>query len=532
MSSQGERSDSFSVNLTIEDAQVETDSNGYSAINQINSLAEPGERGSVPRQKSFMMELVEKKGPPQIFILIILIAMAFGSTVGVVPAVMTDRYARLNHGYSDPRDCGSYVSIDDKPEECLLGSAEAQDATAYASLVSNCLTFIMASLLGAISDEVGRRDILILGLFLSFTSPICLVLIQMRPSMSPNWYYIANASSGLVSWMSIILSSLSDVLPPKWRAAGFGLLLASFSVGLALSPIFAVFFNHFEVSVVSLCMLMLALSVIVFFFPETLPPSVAEEAKRIRTLQLQENTTSSWLGSTLHMLNRPVRELSILNRNSFFRLLASLAFFSGMVSQADQSLLLYYLEDRLAFNDKDIVKMFILIGVLGILVQGILIKPFIQCLGEKLVIVMAFLIGSIVNVLYGIASEKWMIFVALSLGSFVGMSFPTISAIKANNVKENEQGRIQGALFSVQALAAGLGPMSLRLVFHFTKDTVFPGPGAMWLFAALLFLIATGFALILPSDKANSTQPLYASGQDGYDEVNEEQNPTGEALLQ
>lgn len=522
--------------------QIEDNNNDSSNTN--NTEVEDDERSSSiisheedNNNKSFIMELVEKRGPSMILLLITLFAMAFGSTIGIVPAIMTDRYARLNHGYDSSLDCGSYISIKDKPEECLLGSADAQDAAAYANLVSNCFTFLMASLLGAMSDEYGRRDILISGLFLSCTSTVCLVLMQMRPMMSPNWYYIASASSGLISWFPICLSSLSDVLSPKWRAAGFGLFLASFSVGIALSPIIAIFFNHFHVSVVSLGMLILALSVVFFFFPETLPPAAAEEAKQTRIRrdqqeQQQQRATRCFGSNILYTLKRPIRELSILNRNTFFRLLALLAFFSGMVAQADQSLLLYYLEDRLAFNDKDVAKMFVLIGVLGILVQGILIKPFIQFIGEKHVIVMAFIIGSLVNVLYGIASEKWMIFAALPLGSFVGMSFPTISAIKSNNVKQNEQGRIQGALSSVQALASGAGPMALRVIFRFTQDTV---PGAMWLFAAFLYLIATGFALTLPSDKANSTTPWLCKRRrrDGYDEVDDDgqQRSVEEALL-
>lgn len=167
--------------------------------------------------------------------------------------------------------------------------------------------------------------------------------------------------------------------------------------------------------------------------------------------------------------------------------------------------------------------MFLLMGVLGIFVQGVLIKPFIYCLGEKYVIVLAFLVGSVHNVLYGVASQKWIVFVALSLASFVAMSFPTISAIKANNVAENEQGRIQGALSSIQALAAGTGPMVLRFVYQLTRGSTFPGPGTMWLVAAFLYVIATFFALLLPSEKANSRQ---AARRDGYEELSDENDST------
>jgi len=70
------------------------------------------------------------------------------------------------------------------------------------------------------------------------------------------------------------------------------------------------------------------------------------------------------------------------------------------------------------------------------------------------------------------------------------------------NVKESEQGQIQGALYSVQALASGAGPMVLRAIYHYTKDNP---PGAMFLVAAILYLVAASFAWALPPEKANSS---------------------------
>ena len=78
--------------------------------------------------------------------------------------------------------------------------------------------------------------------------------------------------------------------------------------------------------------------------------------------------------------------------------------------------------------------MFMLMGILGILVQGVFLKPINDCLGERLVIVFAFVVGALDNTLYGLAKNKITIFIAIGLSAFCGMAFPTISAIKANNV--------------------------------------------------------------------------------------------------
>ena len=67
-----------------------------------------------------------------------------------------------------------------------------------------------------------------------------------------------------------------------------------------------------------------------------------------------------------------------------------------------------------------------------------------------------------------------------------------------------EQGRIQGALYSLSSLASALGPMMLRYVYRQTKDGGGFGKGTMFIFGAGLYLIATFCAYLLPEEQANS----------------------------
>jgi DHA1 family tetracycline resistance protein-like MFS transporter len=249
--------------------------------------------------------------------------------------------------------------------------------------------------------------------------------------MSPIWYYGVGASRGLVSWIAVALSALSDVMQPKWRAPSFGLLLAGFSLGFALAPTLALFMSHFHVSVLSLCVLVLGLVNTIAFFPETLAPHSALIARMNREAQVEGLTAKEKIWWNI---KRPLWELSILNRNRLFRLLSLLAFFSGVVSSGDQTLLIYYLEERIGFDDRDIAMLFLMMGVLGILVQGVFLKILNDAIGERLVITFCFVLGSIHNIMYGLAKDKATIFLAVGISAFVGMSFPTISAIKSNNV--------------------------------------------------------------------------------------------------
>jgi DHA1 family tetracycline resistance protein-like MFS transporter len=478
--------------IDVEEEEVLARERHYSILDRSASASANGDDAS--GDQSFIQSFFTARGPPQVIFLCMLLALSLGSTVGVTVAVVTDRYARLNHGYTDEADCYSQKI---KPEECLLGSADAQNMSAAAGFVSNGLSFVTSSLMGSISDQRGRRGILLLGIFLSLLPPTCLVLLQLFETMSPNFYYVANASTGIVNWIAIALSCLSDVMPKKWRAPSFGLLLAGFSLGFAFSPLLALVFSHLGVSIFSLSLLVAGFLFAACLLPETLPPAIAQEAIRARSIDPEDDCV-------LRHLMRPLKELSILNRNRLFRLLSALAFFSGMSSSADQSLLVYYLEERLGFNDGDVAVLFMIFGLMGIFVQGVVLKPLNDRIGEKHVVVTAFVFGALHNCFYGLATTKAVIFIGVAIGTLTGMSFPTISAIKSNNVAEHEQGRIQGALYSLSSLASALGPASLRFVYHLTKDNDYPGPGTMFLFAALLYLSASFCACGLPKREADS----------------------------
>jgi MFS family permease len=181
----------------------------------------------------------------------------------------------------------------------------------------------------------GRKPIMILGLFINSLSPLFLVLLQLNPYMSPFYYYSVGTLSGLVSWIGVALSTLSDVMPSHWRAPSYGLVLVGFSLGFAVAPQLAFLLGHWYVSLVSLGTIWFGIFILMFFVPETLAPNIAAEAKRVRQEQIEHQTSTATQRILYNVFYRPFWELSILNRNRLFRLLSCLAFFSGMVSSGE-----------------------------------------------------------------------------------------------------------------------------------------------------------------------------------------------------
>ena len=79
-----------------------------------------------------------------------------------------------------------------------------------------------------------------------------------------------------------------------------------------------------------------------------------------------------------------------------------------------------------------------------------------------------------------------------------------IFSILTKSVSKNvhEQGRIQGALSALSALASALGPVSLRLVYQKTKDT--SHPGSFFLLSSAFYFFAMICAIFLPKKKTDS----------------------------
>ena len=71
--------------------------------------------------KTFFRSFASLRGPPQVLLLCMLLEFALGLTVGVVPAIVTDNYTRLNHGYDGDVDCSQALQgpADERPEACL-----------------------------------------------------------------------------------------------------------------------------------------------------------------------------------------------------------------------------------------------------------------------------------------------------------------------------------------------------------------------------------------------------------------------------
>src|SRR5437667_3623615 len=94
------------------------------------------------------------------------------------------------------------------------------------------MQFLFAPVLGALSDRVGRRPVILvscLGLGLDY------VIMALAPTVG--WLFVGRVLSGITaSSFSTSFAYIADVTEPDERAAKFGLLGVAFGVGFILGP--------------------------------------------------------------------------------------------------------------------------------------------------------------------------------------------------------------------------------------------------------------------------------------------------------
>ncbi|VEU33343.1 unnamed protein product [Pseudo-nitzschia multistriata] len=504
----------------------------------------------------FARDSIGSKAVLAAFAVTTLSSFSIALTVGIVPEVLTDRYARLYHGYGSSEAGGGgnppaapcwEFDKSFMPEACVRGADDAQTGAAWAAFLQNTFTFFFNAVVGSYTDVHGRRLVLVAAVFANALVPAALLAMQLLPAMDPAWYYCSNASTGILSYTALVFAALSDGCPEEYLAGRFATNMAGFYVGFAAAPTLAVWMgSHLRASGWSFALAAAALVCSVAFLPETLPEPVAVrnrgavEEERPPAVPLpaeseahgNTNTNgplaadsssgstpraraASCLEATGTVAAKPLRDMTILGRDAVMKLLALGSFLAAAVYSTDASLILFYIEEYFDVRENDIAFMFVVHGTMGVVLQGIGLQPLVYALGEHGLLVLCFLSGTLHNFLYGAAKSKTTLMVALSLSQLTKLGYPVLSSLASRRVGANEQGQVQGALLALNALGGAVGPVSMNWIYERTKEAGSGlGPGAMFLFASVLYLLGAVVVAAIPS-AARRVERRDTSGEEG-----------------
>jgi DHA1 family tetracycline resistance protein-like MFS transporter len=209
-----------------------------------------------------------------------------------------------------------------------------------------------------------------------------------------------------------------------------------------------------------------------FFVPESLP----KENRRAFDWK-----RANPIGSLLHLKKYPVVSGLVVSMFLFF-----------IAGHAVQSNWAFFTEFKFGWDSAKVGYSLGFVGLLVAIVQGGLIRIVIPKIGQKWALYIGLCLNSFGLLLFGFASEGWMMFAILIPYALGGIAGPSLQGIVSSQVPATEQGELQGALTSLMSVTSIIGPLLMNNLFSYFTGVNAPIelPGAPFFAGFIMVVVA------------------------------------------
>ncbi len=378
----------------------------------------------------------------------------------------------------DVTGLGLIIPVVPKLIEDLLHTTNISKVALFGGLLTfsyAIMQFLFAPVLGNLSDKYGRRPVLLFSL-LGFG--LDYLLLAFAPSIG--WLFVGRIIAGITgASMTTASAYIADISTPETRAQNFGMIGAAFGLGFIVGPMIGGLLGEMGPRIPFLVAAGLALlnaAYGYFVLPESLDAS--------------NRRAFDWKRAN------PISSLKNLSRFPAVAGLIVSFFLIYVASHAVQSNWSYFNIEKFKWTPKMIGISLAVVGVLVSLVQGVLVRFVNPKIGNERSVYAGLGLYTIGLILFGMASQSWMMFAFLIPYCLGGISGPGLQAIISGSVPANEQGELQGSLTSIISITSIVGPLVMSNLFAFFTGPIAPFyfPGAPFMLAALLMLLSCFFA--------------------------------------
>ncbi len=387
-----------------------------------------------------------KAGIGFIFFTILIDVIGFGIIIPVIPKLLT---GMTGGTISDASKYGGYL---------MFSFAIMQ--------------FIFSPILGALSDQYGRRKILLISLF---GFGLDYLLAAWAPTLG--WLFLGRVLAGITgASFTTAAAYIADVSNDENRAQNFGMLGAAFGLGFIIGPTLGGILGQIGPRVpflVSAGLTFLNWLYGYFVLPESL------DAEHRRPFDWKR---ANPIGSLLQLKKYPTA----------IGLVGSLLFIY-LATHAVQSTWTFYNMHAFQWNERMVGYSLGFVGILVALVQAVLIRYTIPKLGQKRSLYLGFSLYAMGLLLFAFATKGWMMFLFSIPYCLGGIAGPALQGIITGQIPRNAQGELQGALTSLMSVTSIIGPLLMTSVFYYFTRASSPihFPGSAFLLGSIFIILST-----------------------------------------
>lgn len=340
------------------------------------------------------------------------------------------------------------------------------------------MQFLFSPIFGGLSDQFGRRPVLLISL-LGFG--LDYILLALAPNIT--WLFVGRILAGITgASFTTATAYIADVSEPEKRAQNFGMIGAAFGLGFIIGPVIGGLLGQFGERIPFYAAAAITLLNWLYGF-FVLPESLDKANRR----------PFDWKRAN------PIGSLLNLSKYPMLSGLVFAMFFVFVAGHAVQSVWSFFTIERFSWDQAMVGYSLGVVGILVAFVQGFLIRYSTPKLGPKKSVYIGLMLYTLGLLLFAFANQSWMMFAILIPYCLGGIAGPALQAVMSNQVPANEQGELQGALTSMMSLTSILGPLLMTYLFsHFSQhgnNVYFPGApflvGGAFMFVSMILVIRT-----------------------------------------